>query len=131
MGVILEKCEDPSLNEARLNFAVNSNYFNHSEFRAYFQESKMQLFGDIFYKQQADTIEFVLQTHMTNRATEVLNHSLKIYPDSSSFMQEKGSRMKIITSIDDPNYLGKHLFLIRLDGISKDLVAKLVPFNRY
>lgn len=39
---------------------------------------------------------------------------MKIYTDSASFMHEKGSKIKIVHSIDDPNYLGKQIFIIKL-----------------
>lgn len=72
-----------------------------------------------------------MQTHMTNRATEVLNHSLKIYEDSASFMHEKGSKIKIIASIDDPNRINEQIFLIKIQGKPKEVIVKLIPFNKY
>ena len=91
----------------------------------------MNLFGDIFYKKHGDKTEFVLQTHFTNKTSEVLSHSLKIYPDSGSFMHEKGSKIKITNPIDDPNYIGKHLFTVKIQGQNQETMLKIIPFNRY
>ena len=51
---------------------------------------------------------------MTNRSGEVLNYPLKIYEDSATFMHDKGSKIKIVTSIDDPNYIGKQMFFMKI-----------------
>ena len=56
---------------------------------------------------------------------------MKIFTDSASFMHEKGSRMKIIHPIDDPNHLGKHIFIIKLHNKPNEALLKLIPFNRY
>jgi hypothetical protein len=65
----------------------------------YFQESRLKLYGDIFYKKVQGKTEFVLQTNTVNRNPEVINHSLKIYEDSNQFISEKGSKIKIINCI--------------------------------
>ena len=72
-----------------------------------------------------------MQTRFTNRATQVLNHSLKIYTDSASFIHEKGSKIKIVTSLDDPSCLNNQIFLIKIQGKPKEVMLKLTPFNRY
>lgn len=58
---ILESCENPGIAESRLSFAVDSKFFSSSDNRVsyngadfYFQESKIHLFGDIFYKKQGE-----------------------------------------------------------------------------
>ena len=56
---------------------------------------------------------------MTNNTGEVINFPLKIYEDSATFMHDKGSKIKIMTSIDDPNYIGKQLFFIKIQGKPK------------
>jgi hypothetical protein len=44
----------------------------------------------------------------------VFSHSLKIFTDSGTFMHEKGSKIKIVNPIDDPNYIGKQIFTMKL-----------------
>ena len=46
-------------------------------------------------------------------------------------MHEKGSKIKIIHPIDDPNHLGKHIFIIKFNNKPNELFLKLIPFNRY
>ena len=46
-------------------------------------------------------------------------------------MHEKGSKIKIVHSIDDPNNLGKHVFIIKLLNKPHETFLKLIPFNRY
>lgn len=41
---------------------------------------------------------------------------MKIYTDSGTFMHEKGSKMKIANPIDDPNYIGKQVYTIKIQG---------------
>lgn len=76
----------------------------------------MSLFGDIFYKRNGDRTEFVLQTLLTNATSAVISHNLKIFNDSGAFMHERGSKIKIINPIEDPNYIGRQLFTIKMQG---------------
>ena len=46
-------------------------------------------------------------------------------------MHEKGSKIKIITPIDDPNYIGKQIYTIKIDGKPSEMILKAIPFNRY
>lgn len=75
-----------------MSISLDSSMFRHSSNSKYgaddfyFQESKLSLFGDIFYKKQGDRTEFVLQTHLSNKASEVISHSMRIFTDSGTFM---------------------------------------------
>jgi|JI8StandDraft_1071087.scaffolds.fasta_scaffold1019736_1 hypothetical protein len=46
-------------------------------------------------------------------------------------MHEKGSKIKIINPIDDPNYIGKQIFIIKIQGKPSEMILKTIPFNRY
>lgn len=60
--------------------------YSHEDF--YFQQSKVHLYGDVFYKklQGTNKSEFVLQTNHINRNSEVINLALRIYEDSNQFI---------------------------------------------
>lgn len=73
----------------------------------------------------------MLQTHFTNKASEVLSHSLKVYSDSGTFMHEKGSKIKIVNPLDDPNYLNRQIFIVKMQGQPNEIMLKVIPFNRY
>jgi hypothetical protein len=89
---ILESCELGG--DERMNVSINNNFFRESAMTTtkytsedyYYKESKIKLFGDIFYKKIQSKTEFVLQTYFVNRNSEVINHALKIYEDSNSFI---------------------------------------------
>jgi hypothetical protein len=98
----------------------------------YFKQSKLKLFGDILYKKSPQgKTEFILQTNFVNRGTKVVNYAIKIYEDSGSFMHEKGSKIKIINAIDDPNVIGEKVYIIKMMGKPNEMLLKLVPFNKY
>ncbi len=55
-----------------LDSSIYRNSYSNNKYSAddfYFQESKISLFGDIFYKKGGDKTEFVLQTHLTNKSS--------------------------------------------------------------
>ena len=103
--------------------------FNSADF--FFQHAKVALFGDIFYKKIGEKTEFILQTHFTNRTSDVMSHTLKIYTDSASFMHERGSKIKLSQPITDPNNLEQHFYLSKLNSKPQEIFMKITPFNRY
>lgn len=131
---ILESCEghDPRMSvslDMRLFRDSNQAKYTGDDF--YFKKSKLKLFGDIFYKKVQGKTEFVLQTLFVNRNADVINHSIKIYEDSASFIHEKGSKIKIVGSIDDPNIIDAHLYIVKVGNKPDEQLMKLIPFNRY
>jgi hypothetical protein len=46
-------------------------------------------------------------------------------------MHEKGSKIKIINPIEDPNYIDKQIYTARLHNNPSELIIKIVPFNKY
>jgi len=97
----------------------------------YFKRSNLKLFGDVLYKKAQNKTEFVLQTFATNRGSRVVNHSLRIYEDAATFLAERGGKLKIETPIADPNVLGSHIFVGKLQGKPGELLVKSIPFDRY
>lgn len=46
-------------------------------------------------------------------------------------MHEKGSKIKIVNPIDDPNYIGKQIFTMKMLNKPSEMILKTIPFNRY
>ena len=61
----------------------------------HFKQSKVKQFGELLYRKEANKTKFILQTHYTNKGSRVIDHSFRIYEDSSTFYNEKGSKIKI------------------------------------
>ncbi len=46
-------------------------------------------------------------------------------------MHDKGNKIKIVNPIDDPNYIGKQIFTIKMQNRPSEMILKAIPFNRY
>lgn len=46
-------------------------------------------------------------------------------------MHERGKLITITNLIDDPNYIGKQLFTVKIHGKNSESILKAIPFNRY
>ena len=71
---LLESCENGG--DTHLNVSLDPSMMRQSSYNSslnaadfYFQQSKLNLFGDIFYKKAGDKTEFILQTHFTNKVS--------------------------------------------------------------
>ena len=122
-----------------MSVSINNSFIRGSSIGKYtsndfvFQNSRLKLFGDIFFKKHPKKTEFILQTKMINRGEEVVSQTLRIYEDSAKFMHERGSKLKIVNIISDPNIINNNIYTVRMGGKpdSPEYLLKAIPFNRY